>query len=68
MIRGLKPRREFDGVFYNAGCGFVMGRVVVCLVFCDKSSMAQSENGISMAQSSLCLWLCDIHFQHYKVI
>lgn len=34
---------KFDGVFYNAGCGFVMGTVVVCLVFCDKSFMAQSE-------------------------
>lgn len=56
------PRREFDGVFYNAGCGSVMGTVVVCLVFCDKSFMAQSENGISVAQSCLCL--CDIHFQH----
>lgn len=56
MRCGLKHRRrEFDGVFNNAGCGFVLGTVVVCLVFCDKSFMAQSENGISMAQSCLCL-------------
>lgn len=38
------------------------------LLFCDKSFMAQSDNDISVARSCLCLWLCGIRLQRYKMI
>lgn len=30
--------------------------------------MAQSDNDISVARSCLCLWLCGIRLQRYKMI